>query len=66
MTTQSISAGGRKRKIKQILVAGSGWIYAIQQPITEVEYNGEMAPIRWFRQGNREWNSKYVIEVEYQ
>lgn len=35
-------------------------------PIEMFTVNGEMAPVTWYRQGNREWNGKYVIEVEYQ
>lgn len=49
---------------------GQGWF---RSQITDTEYieieefsvNGEMAPVRWFRQGDREFNGKYVVEVIY-
>lgn len=40
------------------------WI-KVDKPIEAFTVNGEMAPVTWYRQGNREWNGKYVIEVEY-
>ncbi len=55
-----------KEEIKTILVDGVEYIYASKDlPITEVLKNGEMEKIIWYKQGNREWNSKYVVEVEY-
>lgn len=66
-------------KIKSILVEGQGWFHGekqidnlekgtyhmVQTPITEITKNGEMAPIIWYRQGDNEFNSKYVIQVVY-
>jgi len=40
------------------------WIDVIE-PIETFTVNGEMAPVVWFRQGCKEWNGKYVIEVEH-
>lgn len=40
------------------------WI-EVEEPIEIFTKNGEMAPVEWYRQGNREFNGKYVIEVEY-
>lgn len=34
-------------------------------PIEEIEKNGEMAKVIWYKQGDTEWNGKYVIEVNY-
>ena len=33
--------------------------------IEEFYVNGEMAQIKWYRQGNREYNGKYVTMIEY-
>lgn len=34
-------------------------------PIEQVSKNGEMAAVPWYRQGDTEWNGKYVIEINY-
>lgn len=40
--------------------------YRIERnPILAIEKNGEMAPVIWYRQGNREYNGKYVREITY-
>lgn len=40
--------------------------YRIERnPIEVFLVNGEMAAVNWYRQGNREWNGKYVIAIEY-
>ena len=40
--------------------------YVIKKdPIEVFTVNGEMAPVPWYRQGDKEWNGKYVIQVEY-
>jgi len=36
-----------------------------ENPIERFEKNGEMATVEWFRCGNREINSKFVIEIGY-
>lgn len=40
------------------------WI-DVENPIEVFTKNGEMALVEWYRQGNKEFNGKYVIEVEY-
>ena len=52
-------------KIKRILVDQVGQVYAKDGEIECILVNGEMASVNWFRQGNKEWNGKYVIEIEY-
>ena len=40
--------------------------YRIERnPITLVEKNGEMALVNWYAQGDKEWNGKYVVQIEY-
>jgi len=54
-----------EEKIKQIRI-DSGWIYATEEsPINCFTVNGEMAYVFWYRQGKKEYNGKYVIELEY-
>jgi len=55
-----------KRKIKQILIDGAGWLYSHNGEIKSFTKNGEMAEVEWFRQGNIEVNGKYVIKVEFE
>jgi hypothetical protein len=52
-------------EIKQILVDGIGWIYCEDGEIRCFEQNGEMAKIKWYGQGKKIWNSRYVISLEY-
>ncbi len=40
-------------------------VYTNNPPIELFTKNGEMAPVDWYRYGNREYNGKYVIAVEY-
>ena len=40
------------------------WII-VETPIEPFTMRGEMAEVPWYRQGNREWNGKFVIEIEY-
>jgi len=54
------------KKIKQILIDGIGWIYSKDGPIETFLVNGEMAHVNWYRQGNREFNGKYVKEIEWE
>ncbi|MGD9276325.1 MAG: hypothetical protein PVJ67_04080 [Candidatus Pacearchaeota archaeon] len=56
--------------IDRILVDGVGQIYRsyakeVPEDIEVIKKNGEMAEVDWYKQGNMEWNGKYVIEVEY-
>lgn len=55
-----------KDKIKRLLVDQVGQIYAINGEIKAFSVNGEMASVTWYRQGNREFNGKFVIEIEYE
>ena len=41
------------------------WI-TVEEPIERFTVNGEMALVSWYRQGKKEWNGKFVIEVEYE
>ena len=36
-----------------------------EHPIECFLENGEMANVKWYRQGNEEYNGKYVIKIEY-
>lgn len=54
------------KKITRIYIESVGYKHSVDGEITEFTVNGEMAPVKWFRQGNKEWNGKYVIEVEYE
>lgn len=57
------------KKIKSIFVdgaSGSGWKNADDNnPIVEISKNGEMASVPWYKQGDTEWNGKYVVEINY-
>lgn len=53
-------------KIDKIYVEDIGWIESSDGEITMFQVNGEMALVNWYRQGNREFNGKYVIEIDYQ
>lgn len=56
-----------KRKISQILVEGQGWVSSDSYGQIEVFMeNGEMAQIKWYRKGNKEYNGKYVIQINYE
>ena len=53
-------------KIRSLTVVDIGFISASKdEPIEEFLVNGEMASIKWFRQGKQEFNGKYVIRIEY-
>ena len=55
------------RAIKSIIVEGQGYIYSKEnEPIEVFHENGEMALVKWYRKGNREFNGKYVIQIEYE
>lgn len=55
------------KKIKQILVDGQGWISSDSYGEIEVFLvPGEMAMVQWFRKGNKEFNGKYVIQINYE
>ena len=64
------------REIKQIHVDPVGWVsrYTTNSFTHEVldngkiehfTKNGEMALVDWYRQGDREYNGKYVTTIEY-
>ena len=53
------------REIRQILLE-SGWKYKEDGDIEPFQVNGEMAPVTWYRQRNKEYNGKYVIEIHYE
>ena len=56
-----------ERKIKYLKIMDYGTITSSseQGPIEEFCVNGEMAPVKWYRQGRKEYNGKYVIMIEY-
>ena len=58
------------KKIKQMFVENIGWIYSLESDnhdYIEVFFvNGEMALVPWYKKGNREFNGKYVVEVQYE
>lgn len=56
-----------KKEIKSIVVDQVGAIFQSSGDIVEFEVNGEMAPVKWYRQQatGREINGKYVIEINY-
>lgn len=51
--------------IHRLLIDQVGQIYRENGQIETMVVNGEMAAVVWYRQGNRDFNGKYVIEVEY-
>jgi len=51
--------------IKEILIDGQGWFYAKDEDIVEFKVNGEMGFVSWYRQGDKEFNGKYVVEIVY-
>lgn len=53
------------RKIKSIFVEGIGWADSEKGEIELFQKNGEMALVDWYRQGNVEYNGKYVSVVVY-
>ncbi len=53
------------KEIKKLMVEGYGYVYSTDGKIKTFLINGEMSHIRWYRQGNKEFNGKYVIVVEY-
>lgn len=65
----------KERTIKRIYVDPTGWVHATRisnfdwkntyKPIEHFTKNGEMAPADWYRQGNIEYNGKYVTTIEY-
>lgn len=54
----------RQVKRKNKLPGETEWI-DIDEPIEEFEVNGEMAPVKWYRQKDGcEYNGKYVVAIE--
>ena len=53
------------KKIKRILVEGQGFFDDSEGEIKGFEVGGEMANVIWYRQNNKEFNGKYVIEIDY-
>lgn len=53
--------------INSILIDGIGEITSKNntEPITVFLENGEMAHVKWYRQGKNEYNGKYVIRITY-
>ena len=56
------------------MVENIGWVRSQVQdrigrdvivPIEVFPVNGEMAFVNWYRQGEMEYNGKYVVAVEY-
>ena len=55
------------KKIKKLLLDGQGWKQSSdEESITEIKVEGEMGYVRWYKQGDREYNGKYVIELQYE
>lgn len=57
-----------EKVIKKLLVCFGENMHIVDDKDGEIEefwVNGEMAMVRWFRQGENEWNGKYVINIEY-
>lgn len=67
----------KEKEIRRILVDEIGWIedhidnltgkkwYEADTKIHRFYVNGEMALVSWFRQGEREFNGKFVKCIEY-
>jgi hypothetical protein len=53
------------KRIKFIYVDHVGAVNSIDGEITAFLVNGEMAHVTWYRQGEQEFNGKYVIVIEY-
>jgi hypothetical protein len=54
-----------EKKIIKIIVQDVGVIFADYDPIERFDVNGEMAHVSWYRKGKREFNGKFVIEIQY-
>ena len=66
-----------EKEIRRILVDEIGWIEDYEDKVTGKKWyeedtkihtftvNGEMALVTWYRQGNREFNGKFVKAIEY-
>lgn len=54
------------KKIKKLIIQDIGIVSSSDGEIESFSVNGEMASITWYRQGNREFNGKYVMEIEYE
>lgn len=52
--------------IKNIFVENIGYLYAKDGEIKEITKNGEMSLVDWYKQGDMEFNGKYVIRIEYE
>ncbi len=49
-----------------MLIDGLGWINSnADKPIELILKNGEMAHVEWFKQGDTEYNGKYVVVINY-
>jgi hypothetical protein len=53
------------KKIEYLQVDQIGWVGNMNGDIEPFLVNGEMAHVTWYRQGSREFNGKYVIEIGY-
>jgi hypothetical protein len=54
------------KKIRYLRVDQVGCINSLDGEIDTFLVNGEMAHVKWFRQGNSEFNGKYVVEIGYE
>ena len=53
------------KKISNLHVDQIGFVNSLDGEIEPFLVNGEMAHVTWYRQGDREFNGKYVIEIQY-
>jgi len=53
-------------KPRKMFVENIGWVTATkEEPIEYFGVNGEMSVVPWYKQGNKEYNGKYVVMIEY-
>ena len=55
-----------EKQIKQLLTKSRGWLYSRDGEIEVFTKMSDDGEIEWYRQGNREVNSKFVVEIIYE
>jgi len=55
-----------EKKPMKAMIDGIGWITATkEEPIKFIQVAGEMSNVFWLQQGNKDYNGKYVVTIEY-
>jgi hypothetical protein len=54
-----------KKEIEKIMVEGIGGVWAGDEEIVSFLKRGDSGWTRWYKKGNRHFQGKYIIEIEY-